>query len=169
MSCSDKTSPRKAAVSVLSQLQLAGCFFNTLQSERKSLRWRRIRGRSGPRGFRSITPWGSGIGTGWPISSPLTRTGQYALFLLTARTVQSWAPALFSRFRAFALASAKLNKKRASARKKSAKKSESAERERKKSANSRFFCLGGGTFLCMYVCMYVFKDVHIYVGMYVFK
>ncbi len=28
------------------------------------------------------------------------------------------------------------------------------------------FCLqGGGTFVGVYVCMYVFKDVHMYVGM----
>jgi hypothetical protein len=32
------------------------------------------------------------------------------------------------------------------------------------------FCLqGGGTFVGVYVCMYVFKDVHMYVGMYVCK
>jgi hypothetical protein len=75
---------------------------------------------------------------------------------------QSWAPALFSRFRPFALASAKLNKKRGSAKKKKRKKSESNERERKKVRIRAFFVLRG-TFLCMYVCMclrmYICRDV----------
>jgi hypothetical protein len=45
---------------------------------------------------------------------------------------QRWAPALFSRFRAFALASANSKQERESAKKKKREKSESAERERKK-------------------------------------
>jgi hypothetical protein len=45
---------------------------------------------------------------------------------------QRWAPALFSRFCAFALASAKPKKERESAKKKERGKSKSAERERKK-------------------------------------
>ncbi len=68
-------------------------------------------------------------------------------------------------FRAFALASAKLNKKRGSA-----KKSESAERERKKARIRAFLswgnvCLYVCMYILLYVCTYVFKDVHMYVGM----
>jgi hypothetical protein len=51
---------------------------------------------------------------------------------LCLREEQRWTPALFSRFRALALARAKQKKSAKARRKKSAKKSESAERERKK-------------------------------------
>jgi hypothetical protein len=83
---------------------------------------------------------------------------------------QSWAPALS---RAFALSSAKLNKKRGSAKKKSAKKAKAPSAKEKK-RESRFFCVGGGGFVCMYVLLYVcmclrMYIVHMYVGMYVFK
>jgi hypothetical protein len=62
---------------------------------------------------------------------------------------QSWAPALFSRFCTFALASEKLKIKCGSAKKKKREKSESAERERKKREFALFMSLGGDP--CMYV------------------
>jgi hypothetical protein len=51
---------------------------------------------------------------------------------MSAISEKRWAPALFSHFRAFALASAKPKKERESTKKKEREKSESAERERKK-------------------------------------
>ncbi len=63
--------------------------------------------------------------------------------------------------RAFALASAKLNKKRGSAKKKSAEKSESDERERKKERIRAFLSWGGD--VSMYVCMYVCNKGYTYV------
>jgi hypothetical protein len=86
-------------------------------------------------------------------------------------------------FHASALASAKLIK-HGSANKKSAKKSESAERERKK-CEFALFCRGGGRlyvcmyvrmyvrgmyvcmYVCTFVCMYVFKDICVWGCMYV--
>ncbi len=86
---------------------------------------------------------------------------------------QSWALTLFC---AFALASAKLNKKRGSAKKKKHEKKQKPWARKKKSLNSRFFVWGGGRlyvgmyvllnvcmFLRMYICMWGYK----YVGMYV--
>jgi hypothetical protein len=58
-------------------------------------------------------------------------------------------------FRAFALASAKLNKKRGSAKKKKREKSESAERERKKREFALFFVWMGDVCMYEYVCMCV--------------
>jgi hypothetical protein len=50
-------------------------------------------------------------------------------FLIILFPIQSWAPALFSRFRFFVLASAKLNKKRGSAKKAKAPSAKEKKRE----------------------------------------
>jgi hypothetical protein len=62
---------------------------------------------------------------------------------------QSWAPALFSRSRAQSY-----KKKAREREEKKARKKRKRRARKKKSANSRFFFLGG-TFVCMYVLLFV--------------
>ncbi len=81
----------------------------------------------------------------------------------SAAEIQSWAPALFSRFCA---RERKAIKKSAGAqRKKARKKAKAPSAKEKKTRIRAFFFFGGHLYVCMYFCMYVFKDVHMYVGM----
>ncbi len=79
---------------------------------------------------------------------------------------QSWAPALF---RAFALASVKLKKKRGSAKKKARKKAKAPSAKEKK-RKFALFCLWGVvcTYVCMCVgCLYICMGMCMYVCVYI--
>jgi hypothetical protein len=89
----------------------------------------------------------------------------------SAAEIQSWAPALFSRFCA---RERKAIKKAREGEEKKREKSESAERERKKREFALFFswgdiCMYVCTFVCMYLRMYICMWGCKYGGMYVCK